>query len=114
MSSGIWLIAVTGFLYLGGIFGLITLARWRRQTRWPFKEEDRLLRGPGETLRQRIAGFDEQFVFELVGGLMLIFLALGLVAEAVYKLLGWTAKSAGILAVLAGLVVMSVSIFRLV
>lgn len=44
---------------LAGGLGCIGFLRARRRTKWPFKESEKLLRGPGETLRRRIAKLDE-------------------------------------------------------
>lgn len=57
-------------VYLGIVIGSLALARHRRKTRWPFKQEDRLLRGPGETLRREVAKIDEDLIFELAGGIL--------------------------------------------
>ena len=32
MNPAIWLIVITGALYLGGLLGVIALARWQRKT----------------------------------------------------------------------------------
>lgn len=42
---------------IGGIWQL----RRRRKTKWPFKESDKLLRGPGESLRRKVEGYDQKF-----------------------------------------------------
>lgn len=107
-----WLIAAVGGIYLGGLLGVLLLARKLRTTRWPFKVEDRLLRGPGEHLRRRIGEMDEQLAAELVGGLIAIFGALALFADSFRKLFGWSAETAASLAILTALVVMGVSIWR--
>jgi hypothetical protein len=112
-SSGIWLITIVGAVYLGAIVGMVALWRWRRKTRWPFKLEDRLLRGPGEHLRKRIAELDERLMFELIFGFVGILVALSLVADNGRKLFGWTPQQAAWLAVLAAAAVMGVSVWRL-
>lgn len=57
-------------IYLGIVIGSLALARHRRKTRWPFKQEDRLLRGPGESLRREVSKIDEALMSELAGGLL--------------------------------------------
>lgn len=111
-SPGIWLIVIVGGVYLGALFGVLACTRWRRTTRWPFKQEDRLLRGPGEHLRRRIGEIEERFVFECIGGLAAVLLALALFADTFRKLFGWSAQTAGSLAILAALLVMAVSVWR--
>ncbi len=112
MNGGLWLLVSVCAIYIGAMIGVIALARWQRTTRWPFKLEDRLLRGPGEHLRQRIAEFDEKFILECLGGLMVTFLAIGLLGDTFRKLLGWTPQTAGSLAIVAALAVMGVSLWR--
>ena len=70
--------------YLGlflGTVGLLVFLRYRaRQDRTPFPENTRLLRAPGESLRQRITQLDER----LLDG---FFLTIGLPAVAYGALL---------------------------
>ncbi len=63
-------------IYLGVVFGVLFWTRHRRKTRWPFKIEDRLLRGPGESLRKEIFRIDETMVFDLAAGLVAVLLGL--------------------------------------
>lgn len=111
-AAGLWLIIIVGVIYLCAIIGVIALARWQRKTRWPFKEEDRVLRGPGEHLRKRINEFDEQFLLEIIGGLAAILLALALFAADFRKLFGWTPQQAGWLALGVAVTVMLISLWR--
>lgn len=98
------LIATLGGIYLALMFGTLLWMRWRRKTRWPFKDTDKLLRSPGETLRRRLYEIDEQFVMELVGGIAGSAVAFGL-AGSLARVLGplsgsqiyWAACSAVIL-----------------
>ncbi len=62
------------WVFLGG-YGLVFLALligaalWRRKnrkTRAPFPDNAKLLRGPGETLRRKLAALDEQIVYQLL------------------------------------------------
>lgn len=64
-----WLILAPLGVYIFVIIGSLIVARKLRSTRWPFRVEDRLLRGPGESLRKEIAKIDEAMLFEVLGGL---------------------------------------------
>ena len=64
-----WLIIGYMIVYGAAVVGAVSLARWRRRTRWPFKEEDKLLRGPGEELKRRIGQSDEKLVVDFVAGI---------------------------------------------
>lgn len=58
---------------------LVGVALWRkhhRENRAPFPESARLLRGPGETLRRRLAALDDQIIRQLLFA-FLVPLALG-------------------------------------
>jgi hypothetical protein len=112
MAASILLVSVA-VIYCLGIIGVIAFARWQRKSRWPFKEEDKLLRGPGEELRRRIAKLDEGFASEFVGGGIGILAAMALVGDLLRRLFGWSPTTAGWLAVLAGVIVMSVSLWRI-
>lgn len=83
-------------LWMGGTFGSIAWMRWRRTTRWPFKESDRLLRSPGETLRRRIIEIDERFILEFGGAIFAILLSLPIGALVAQRLglSGWQALAA--------------------
>jgi len=112
-SSGVWLIVIVAVVYIGALGGVLAYAQRRRTTRWPFKLEDRLLRGPGEHLRRRIGVIDERFAFECFGGLAALFLAMALVADPLRRLFGWSAPTAGGLAILAAVGVLIVSLWRI-
>lgn len=62
-------------VYVFGILATILIVRKMRPTRWPFKLEHRLLRGPGESLQRERNRLLEQLMFEFFGG---IFAVLGL------------------------------------
>jgi hypothetical protein len=70
--SASWLFFIGyGILFLG-LF--ICLALWRkknRKTRAPFPENAKLLRGPGETLRRKLAELDEHFTYEIAAALVI-------------------------------------------
>lgn len=63
-----WFFVPVG-LYFVAVLGSLFFARKIRRTRWPFKEEDRLLRGPGESLRKELNNIDETMLFEFVAGI---------------------------------------------
>lgn len=73
-----WWILVPLGIYLAAIFGSLVIARKLRPTRWPFKEEERLLRGPGESLRKEISKIDETLLCELAGGTIVALLCIPL------------------------------------
>ena len=68
--------------YMGLFFGIIAFLVWlrkrARQDRAPFPENTRLLRGPGESLRRKVADLEELITQTLVLGLLLPLAALGL------------------------------------
>ena len=70
-----WWFMLPAGAYVAAVIGSLIVARKLRPTRWPFKEEERLLRGPGESLRKEIARLDEAFLFELLGGIFAVLLA---------------------------------------
>lgn len=69
-----WFLIPVG-VYVAVVVGSLIVARKLRPTRWPFKDEERLLRGPGESLRKEIARIDEAFLSELLGGVLVVLLA---------------------------------------
>jgi hypothetical protein len=80
--------------------------RWRRKTRWPFKETDKLLRDAGEGLRRRVIAIDESFLIEFFGTII--------AALAAWAGLAWLSKFTGlsgwsaILPILSGLLLVAV------
>lgn len=93
MSTELWhliIILTVIFLYGGAIVGSIMWVRSRRKTKWPFKDGDKLLRGPGESLRRKVLTLDESFITEFGGGIFVLLLALGICATVGSKL-GWSA-----------------------
>ncbi len=67
-------------LFLFGVVGTAIIIRKRRRDRPPIKFK--LLRGPGETLRNRVAKFDEDFLFR-IGGAAFIPILAGLIVMGV-------------------------------
>jgi len=90
VSAQIWpFVFVVGYLvlYVALIAWVISFLRWRRKTRWPFKESEKLLRGPGESLRRQIVELDESLVFE-IGGAVVSALLLVLFVAWITRALG--------------------------
>src|SRR4051812_6236434 len=98
-----WFIAGFSVVYLGLIFGGVWYARKRRTTRWPFKDSDKLLRGPGEGLRRRINETGEAFAVEMMAGLLGMFCTWSLLAVVtnLLGLSGWDALTVIVLGMLA-------------
>jgi hypothetical protein len=71
-----WWVLIPLCVYLAAVIGSLIVARRLRPTRWPFKEEDRLLRGPGESLRKEVARIDETMLCELAGGTIVALLVI--------------------------------------
>ena len=96
------------WLFFGGyalvFFALLAgLVLWRkrnRKTRAPFPENARLLRGPGETLRRKLADLDERSVYEILAALLLP-LGVGFVLAQIAIRLDGTPQIIGLL--IAGL-----------
>jgi hypothetical protein len=80
-------------VYLSLVVGGISYLRWARKTKWPFKEGDRLLRGPGEGLRRQIAGVDGSLAVELGAAIMAALISWPVWAwlMALINLKGWLA-----------------------
>ncbi|MBI2518566.1 MAG: NERD domain-containing protein [Opitutae bacterium] len=71
-------IVVYGAVFCVALFGAMAWLKRKRRPKLPFKpERDRLLRGPGESLRQKIQEMDDELVL-LLTGLMLGPLVCGL------------------------------------
>lgn len=75
-------------LFFVMVVAIVVFQRWRRKTRWPFKAEDKLIRGPGEELKRRIAAIDERLLSELIAGACLGLLCLGFVGDDLRRWLG--------------------------
>lgn len=73
-------------VYFVVIVSVVAFKRARRKSRWPFQSGDRLLRGPGETLKRRIVEIDEGFAGEMFVG---ISVGLGALAITNYALTHW-------------------------
>lgn len=66
---GLILVIAAIVLFFLIIVCVVLVLRWQRKTKWPFKEADKLLRGPGEELKRKIALLDERLLFETMGGI---------------------------------------------
>ncbi|HEY8993635.1 MAG TPA: nuclease-related domain-containing protein [Lacunisphaera sp.] len=75
-----WFIVGIEALYFAAVVASILFLRHRRKTRWPFKAEDKLLRGPGEELRRKLLELDERLAVEVICGILgsLLLFAMGL------------------------------------
>ena len=102
-------IVIFGVMIVGIVFWL----RWRRKTKWPFKTDDKLLRGPGEELKLKIAYLDERLVFEVMAGICIGLLSWGVFGDTVAKAANLTPVKAFILGLLAMLTTYSISGWRI-
>jgi hypothetical protein len=116
MNLTVWSIwGLSGYclLFFAAVVSLLIWRSRQRRERPPAKFE--LLRGPGESLRRRVQGFDENLLFWIVGTAFLpLFVGVGL-AQLVLKLpQAW--QLAGLvldgLVILAGIVVSAVVLYR--
>jgi hypothetical protein len=65
--SAPWLFFIGyGTVFLGLLAGLALWRKKNRKTRAPFPENAKLLRGPGETLRRKLADLDERSTYEVL------------------------------------------------
>jgi len=65
--SASWLFFIGyGTVFLGLFIGLALWRKKNRKTRAPFPENAKLLRGPGETLRRKLADLDERSTYEVL------------------------------------------------
>lgn len=90
MPAHTWTVIIAlGYVAALVTFSIVGIAflRARRKTKWPFKESDKLLRGPGEGLRRRILQVDEAFGIEFAGSII--------TALVLWPVFGLLAKSAG-------------------
>lgn len=95
------------------MIGAIAWLRWRRKSRWPFKDTDKLLRGPGETLRKRIVEIDEQMIVELGSGIAGSMLAFGLAGLLLPSISSFGAKQITALSLVVTFAVQGTSVWRI-
>lgn len=77
-------------LFLLAIFTLLLFLKKRsRQDRAPFPENTRLLRGPGESLRRKVADLDEKIINNLLAGLLPPFFAFSAGLFLAVRLSSW-------------------------
>lgn len=107
-----WLfLAGYGAVFLALLTGLFLWRKRNRKTRAPFPENARLLRGPGETLRRKLADLDERSVYEILAALLLP-LGVGLVLAHIAIRLDGTAQIIGLLVATLGLLASLVFVIR--
>lgn len=101
--SGSWIFLI-GYcaVFLTLLFAAAVWRKKQRKTRAPFPENAKLLRGPGETLRRKLADLDERAVYELLAAFAL--------PLAVGCALGWIAIHLSGEALVAGLAVASLGL----
>jgi hypothetical protein len=88
MTNSDWpLIVLSAYfvIFFGGVIGIGMWTIKRRRERPPL--EFKLLRGPGESLRQRVAKFEENSIFKIGAAAMVPFVA----ALATFSLILWSA-----------------------
>jgi hypothetical protein len=98
-------------VFLSVLAGLVLWRKKNRKTRAPFPENARLLRGPGETLRRKLADLDERSVYEILAALV-IPLGVGLVLAHIAIRLEGTAQIIGLLLSSLGLLASLVFVIR--
>lgn len=98
-------------VFLAIFTGLVLWRKHHRKDRVPFPENARLLRGPGETLRRKLAALDERSVYEILVALLLP-LGVGLILAQIAVLLDGTAQIVGLLVALLALLASLVFVIR--
>lgn len=110
--SASWLFFIGyGTLFLGLLIGLALWRKKNRKTRAPFPENAKLLRGPGETLRRKLADLDERSIYELLIAFVLP-LIVGVSLAQIATRLDGTAQLIGLLVAALGLLVALVFVVR--
>jgi hypothetical protein len=112
--ASIWFIVLSATLYIAILAGAAWLASRRRKSRWPFKDADKLLRGPGETLKRRVAEIDERFIYEFLGGWAAGLLAFCVIALAALKMGGLTDRHSFYAGTIGLVACMAISGWRIV
>lgn len=100
-------------IYLLIVFVVIWVQRWRRKSRWPFKSEDKLLRGPGEDLRKQLIEIDERFMFEFFGGIFAGATVLVIFTIVGPKYLAWSPAQSLTFGMVAALGMFALSAWRI-
>jgi hypothetical protein len=111
MSASWLFLAGYAAVFLALLTGLVLWRKRRRKTRAPFPENARLLRGPGETLRRKLADLDERSVYEIAAALLLP-LGVGLVLAHIAIRLDGPAQIIGLLVAAIGLLASLVFVIR--
>lgn len=113
--SASWLFFIGyGTVFLGLLAGLALWRKKNRKTRAPFPENAKLLRGPGETLRRKLADLDERSTYEVLLAFV-IPLVIGVILAQIATHLEGTAQLVGLgVATLALLISLVLVVRRLV
>ena len=100
-SSWTYVAAYTLFFF-GLFFGIAVWRRRSRKERAPFPDNIKLMRGPGESLRKKLAGLDETALLETMFAYALPPVTAGVLVWITTHLLGY-AQLAGLITALVGL-----------
>lgn len=107
------------WVFLGGyclvffalLFGTALWRRKNRKTRAPFPDNAKLLRGPGETLRRKLATLDEQIIYQLLAAFIAPIIVGGTFAWIATHVTG-SAQVAWLIAAALGLLLSLVLVVR--
>lgn len=110
--SASWLFIIGyGVIFLGLLAALVFWRKKNRKTRAPFPENAKLLRGPGETLRRKLADLDERSLYEVLIAFV-VPLGVGLILAQIAIRLDGTAQIIGLLVAVLGLLASLVVVIR--
>lgn len=110
--SASWLFCIGyGVIFIGLLAALVFWRKKNRKTRAPFPENAKLLRGPGETLRRKLAELDERSLYEVFVA-FIVPLGVGLILAQIAIRLAGTAQIIGLLVAVLGLLASLVFVIR--
>ena len=110
--SASWLFFIGyGIIFLGLLAALVFWRKKNRKTRAPFPENAKLLRGPGETLRRKLADLDERSLYEVLIA-FIVPLGVGIILAQIAIRLDGTAQIIGLLVAVLGLLASLVFVIR--
>lgn len=110
----VWTLLGVELVYFAAVIGILYVLRARRKSRWPFKAEDRLLRGPGEELRRKLIELDEQYIWETIGGIAGGVIVFGVGIEVGRRVFGPSSTTPWILASIVALIAIGIGWLRVV